>query len=144
MSRSGRLVRRTVVNRLRKKGKQMRYMSVVKMAATVGAPPPELVEAMGEAMGAAFADGSVVDAGGLWPERTEFRLQGGTVTTVDGPYAETKEIVGGYAILEARSHEEAVEGARRMIEMHQKLWPGWEGSVEVRRISEPEEGPPPA
>jgi hypothetical protein len=66
------------------------------------------------------------------------------VTTSDGPYAEAKEVVGGYSIIEARSQEEAVEGARRVIELHAEHWPAWEGAVEVRRIAGPEEGPPQA
>ena len=47
-------------------------------------------------------------------------------------------------VLEVRSHEEAVEGARRMMQVHLDHWPGWEGAAEVRRISEPSEGPPPS
>ena len=123
----------------------MRYMVFVKMAEDVGEPTPELVEAMGSAMQAKFADGTMLDAGGLYPtaESTEMRLTGGTITTTDGPYAEAKEVVGGYSVIEAASHEEAVRDARRVLELHQELWPGWEGSVEVRRIAGPEEGPPP-
>jgi hypothetical protein len=122
----------------------MRYISFVKMREDVGEPPAELVKAMGEALSSGFADGSIVDAGGLYPsgQRTEFRLAEGTVTTTDGPYAEAKEVIGGYAILEARSEEEAVAGARRMIELHQELWPGWQGSVELSRVSGAEEEPP--
>lgn len=115
---------------------------MVKMAQTVGAPPAALVEAMGQELGAAFADGSVLDAGGLWPEGVEFRVEDGSLSTTDGPYAEAREIVGGYSILEARTHEEAVEGARRVAELHLQHWPGWNGAVEIRRIAEPEDGPP--
>jgi hypothetical protein len=61
----------------------------------------------------------------------------------DGPYAEAKEVVGGYAVLDVRSHEEAVEAARRMMQVHLEHWPGWEGAADVRRIAGPEEGPPP-
>lgn len=124
----------------------MRFMAFVKMAEDVGDAPPALVEAMGREMAEAFADGSIVDAGGLWgtKDSTEVRLSGGQVLRTDGPYAEAKEVVGGYAILDARSQEEAVAGARRVVELHQEHWPGWEGSVEVRRISEPDDGPPPS
>ena len=122
----------------------MRFMVFVKMAEDVGNAPRELQELMGRELMQAFADGSIVDAGGLWPtaQSTEIRLTAGEVTVSDGPYAEAKEVVGGYSILEARSQEEAVAGARRVAEIHQQYWPGWEGSVEVRRISGPEEGPP--
>jgi hypothetical protein len=124
--------------------KQMRYMVFVKMAPDVGAPPPALVQAMGQALGEAFAAGSVIDAGGLSPEPIEIRLAGGTVTTSDGPYAEAKEVVGGYSIVEARSQQEAIEGARRVIEIHAEHWPEWEGAVEVHQIAGGEEGPPSA
>lgn len=122
----------------------MRYMVFVKMAEDVGEPPAELVEAMGREMGEAFASGLLVDAGGLYPtaQSTEIRLTAGNITVTDGPYTEAKEVVGGYSIVEARTDEEAVAGARRVAELHQKFWPGWEGSVEVRRIAGPDEGPP--
>ena len=114
----------------------MRYITFVKMAEDVGDPPPALVEAMGNEMQAAFADGSMIEAGGLSGMRdsTEIRLAGGAITQVDGPYAEGKEVVGGYAITEVRSHDEAVEGARRVLELHLEHWPGWEGAVEVRQM----------
>jgi len=122
----------------------MRYMVMVSMREDVGTPPPQLVEAMGAAMSEAFASGSMIDSGGLHPTAasTQFRLRAGALERIDGPYSEAKEVVGGYAILQARSHEEAVEGARRMMIIHQQYWPGWEGSAEVRRISGPDEGPP--
>jgi len=122
----------------------MRYMVFVKMPEDVGEPTAALVEAMGEEMQKAFASGLMVDAGGLYPpsQSTELRLAGGTITTTDGPYAEAKEVVGGYSIIEVRSEEEAVANARRVLELHQEHWTGWEGSVEVRRIAGPDEGPP--
>jgi hypothetical protein len=121
----------------------MRFMVFVKMAEDVGDAPAELQEVMGRELEQAFADGSIIDAGGLWPtaQSTEVRVTSGEITVSDGPYAEAKEVVGGYSILEARSQEEAVAGARRVAEIHQQYWPGWEGSLEVRRISGAEEGP---
>jgi hypothetical protein len=122
----------------------MRYMVFVKMAEDVGDAPAQLQEVMGKELAEAFASGSIIDAGGLYPtaQSTEIRLTGGEIITTDGPYAEAKEVVGGYSVLEARSHEEAVAGGRRVIEIHQEFWPGWEGSVEVRRIAGPEDAPP--
>jgi hypothetical protein len=114
----------------------MRYMVFVKMREDVGEAPAALHEAMGEEMGQMFAAGSMIDAGGLAPTRqsTEIRLSAGDVITTNGPWAEAKEVAGGYSIIEVRSHEEAVAGARRVIELHKEHWPGWEGSVEIRAI----------
>ncbi|WP_188111113.1 YciI family protein [Nocardioides antri] len=121
-------------------------MVLVKMGPEVGAPPAELSEAMGREMGEAFASGLMVDAGGLSPvsAATEIRLSAGRVTVTDGPFAEAKEVVGGYSILETSTKEEAVEAARRVIELHQEFWPGWEGSVEVRGIAGSDQAPPAA
>jgi hypothetical protein len=115
----------------------MRYMVFVKMAENVGEAPPALFEVMGKEMEAMFAAGSMIDAGGLGgaEKATEIRLRAGDVITTNGPWTEATEVVGGYSIIEARSHEEAVEGARRVIEIHREHWPGWEGSAEVRPIS---------
>jgi hypothetical protein len=124
----------------------MRYMVFVKMAEDVGEPPAELVETMGKEMGEAFASGWMVDAGGLYPtaQSTEIRVAAGGLTVTDGPYSEVKEVVGGYSIIEVRSQDEAVAAARRVAEIHREHWPAWEGSIEVRRIAGPDEGPPAA
>ncbi len=54
----------------------------------------------------------------------------------DPKVAEAKEIVGGFSMIEARSQEEAVEGARRVLELHREYWPEWQGAVEIRPIWE--------
>ncbi|MGY2702181.1 YciI family protein [Nocardioides sp. HB32] len=114
----------------------MRYITFVKMTEDLGDPPPALVEAMGTELAQSFADGTMIEAGGLAGMRdsTEIHLRGGTITQSDGPYAEGKEVAGGYAITEVRSHDEAVENARRVLELHLAHWPGWEGSVEIRQM----------
>jgi hypothetical protein len=119
----------------------MHYMVFVKMGDDVGEPPAELREAMGTEMMRGFADGTLLQTGGLYATsfRTEFRVRAGEVTSTDGPFTEVKEEVGGYAIIDVRDHAEAVENARRMAELHRQLWPGWEGSVEARRIATPDE-----
>ncbi|CRK56457.1 hypothetical protein [Alloactinosynnema sp. L-07] len=121
----------------------MRYMVFINMAEDIGAPPRALVEAMGAEMTKLFAAGSMLDAGGLFTntECTEVRLADGAVSVTDGPYAEAKEVIGGYAVIESRSHEEAVESAHRLIQIHRDHWPSWEGSVHVRRIAGPDEPP---
>jgi hypothetical protein len=122
----------------------MRYMVMLSMRSDVGPPPSAVMEAMDGAMGEAFASGLMIDAGGLMPmsDSTQLTIRSGALARVDGPFAEAKEVVGGYAVLDVRSHEEAVEGARRMMQVHLDHWPGWEGTAEVRRIGEPEAAPP--
>ena len=122
----------------------MRYMAFISMPEAETPPPQALVEAMGEHVQKSFAEGTLVDTGGLYgPDAwTEVRLAGGTVTTTDGPFAEATEVVGGYAIIEVRDHAEAVEQAQRMIAIHAEHWPEWSGSCTVRRIAGPDEGPP--
>ena len=121
----------------------MRYMVMLSMRSDVGPPTPALMEAMDAAMGEAFASGLMIDGGGLMGDQTTtFTLRSGALSQTDGPYAEAKEVVGGYAVLDVRSHEEAVESARRMMQLHLDHWPGWEGSCDVRRIEGPGDGPP--
>ena len=114
----------------------MRYMIFVKMREDVGEAPPALQEAMGREMGELFASGVMLDAGGLAPSRESavVTLRGDDVIATNGPWAEAKEVAGGYAILELGSHEEALDAARRLIEIHREHWPGWEGSAEVRPL----------
>jgi hypothetical protein len=60
------------------------------------------------------------------------RLERGKITLMDGRFAESKEVVGGYAIMDANTREEALGLARRFMELHLKHWPTFEGECEVR------------
>jgi hypothetical protein len=121
----------------------MRYLCFVKMDESQANPPVALMEAMGEHAGKGFANGVLVDAGGLYgkADAVEFRVSGGDLTVTDGPYAEAKEVIGGWAIINVASDEEAREEARTMADLHLTHWPEWEGAIEIRRISEPDEAP---
>ena len=66
------------------------------------------------------------------------RLRGGKISVVDGPFTETKEVVGGYAMLDAQSLEEAIALTERFVELH--VADGWELDCEVRQLHEPEFG----
>ena len=120
----------------------MRYMVFVKMREDVGAAPESASRGDGEGDGRAVRRRIDDRRRGLAPsaQSTQIELRAGDVITTNGPWAEAKEVAGGYAIVEARSHEEAVEGARRVIEIHKEHWPGWEGSVEIREIHGAQEG----
>jgi hypothetical protein len=57
---------------------------------------------------------------------------------VDGPFPETKELIAGYAVLEVKSKQEAIEMGARFMKLHQDvLGPSWEGETEVRRMYGP-------
>ena len=121
----------------------MRYLCFVKMDESKADPPQALMQAMGEPVAAAIASGAFVDGGGLYgaADAVEFRVRGGSVTVTDGPYAEAKEVIGGWAIVNFDSEEEARAEGQAMADLHLKHWPGWEGAVEIRRIAEPDAAP---
>lgn len=58
------------------------------------------------------------------------------------PFIEAKEVVGGYAVYDVASKEEAIEWMNRFMQIHLDLWPGYEGEAEIRQIMEPPSGPP--
>ncbi len=121
----------------------MRYMMIVKHAERQGPPPQALMEAIGKIAEEETRAGTMIGNGGLGPTGlgARVRLSGGQVTVTDGPFAETKEVIGGYAQFELKSKEEAVEAAVRFMELHKKHWPGWEGETEVRQMFGPDDFP---
>jgi hypothetical protein len=116
-------------------------MMIVKHAEKQGPPPKQLMDAIGKLADEETKAGTMLGSGGLAPTAlgARVRLSGGKVTVTDGPFIETKEIVGGYAQFELKSKEEAVESAVRFMELHKKHWPGWEGETEVRQMFGPED-----
>jgi hypothetical protein len=119
----------------------MRFMMLVKSAENSGFPPKELMEAIAKLGEDATKNGTMIASGGLAPTAmsTRVRVSRGQLTTTDGPFTEAKEVVGGYAVFELKSKEEALEGAKRFMELHKKHWPGWEGETEIRQIFGPED-----
>jgi hypothetical protein len=106
-------------------------------------PPAALMEAMGKFVERSMKDGVLVDTGGLLPSKdgVRVRLQGGKITVTDGPFIESKEVIGGWAILKADTKTEAIRIATEFMELHRKHWPGFEGESEVRPMYEPGQGP---
>jgi hypothetical protein len=86
-------------------------------------PPAELEAAMGELMGEWSKTGAMVSAAGLKPtsQGARLRLNGGAVSISDGPFAEAKEVIGGFFLLEAKDKPAAVEMTRRFVELHGKI-----------------------
>ena len=116
----------------------VRHMILLKAAEDVGAPPPQLLEAMGAGIAQLMQDGVMLQSGALLPSTAgaRVRLSGDRVSVTDGPFTEATELVGGYAIVEVQSQGQAVELATRLVEIHKDHWPGWQGEAEVRQLVE--------
>src|SRR5215212_8825560 len=100
----------------------MRYMMFIKHTENyrMEEVPQALFAAMGEFVGDAMKNGSIVDTAGLQPtsKGKRVRLSGGKLQVFDGPFAETKEVIGGYALVEAKSYEEAMVLATKFMDLH--------------------------
>jgi hypothetical protein len=119
----------------------MRYMMFIKHAemGSEVTPPQSLYDAMGEFVGAELASGRLVDTGGLKPTKHGKRIRShdGRLTSTDGPFTESKEIVGGYAIVKVNSVAEAEAVATKFMEIHRVHWPAFDCTCEYRQIDEP-------
>jgi hypothetical protein len=123
----------------------MKYFTVIRHSESYrhSGPPAALMEAMGRFVQKSLQDGTLVETAGLLPtkEGTRVRLGGGKITVTDGPFTESKEVIGGYAILNVASKAEALRIATEFMELHRKYWPEFEGESEVRAMFEPGTGP---
>ena len=119
----------------------MRFMMMVRLdenAAPAGGPSAELMAEMGKLIEEMTTAGVLIDTAGLTPtsEGTRVHLSGGKLTVTDGPFTEAKEVIGGYALIEAKSKEEAIEWASRFLLIHGDEW---EITSEVRQVVGPPE-----
>jgi len=123
----------------------MKYLTFIRHSESnrQSGPPAALMEAMGKFVEKSLKDGSLVDTGGLLPSKdgVRVRLANGRITVTDGPFTETKEVIGGWAILKADSKSEAVRIATEFMELHRKYWPEFDGESEVRPMFDPGMGP---
>lgn len=95
-----------------------------------GPPPAELMQAiaqLGMSTGEALKDtGGMRDIGTVKVEDHDL--------VVDGPFAEAKEAVGGYAIYEVPTEQDIVDYCRKFLDLHRKHWPAWEGTVTIQEL----------
>jgi len=122
----------------------MRFMMMVKHPENCAPPPKALMDAMHHISEEAIKNGAMVISGGLasTAQSNRVRLSGGKISVIDGPFTEAKEVIGGFAILNFNSKEEALESAKAFMDLHRQHWPGWEGETEVRQMYGPEDFPP--
>jgi hypothetical protein len=103
----------------------MRFLSMIRIDETTGQAPSErLMAEMGKLLEELTRAGVMIDTAGLRPtsEGVRVRLRNGRLSMTDGPFPETTEVIGGYAILETESREQAVEVTRRFLEIHGNEW----------------------
>ncbi|UFX44881.1 YciI family protein [Bradyrhizobium sp. 41S5] len=115
----------------------MRFMSIVTSPQSPAQPTPALLDAMHKLADREIKAGRMVDTGGLMPLATgaQVRIVDGHLSVVDGPFVEAKEVIGGYAIFELGSKEEAVALAVEFMQLHKDHMPGWQGTCEVRAFA---------
>jgi hypothetical protein len=103
----------------------MRYLSMIRVAENTGKKPSErLMNEMGVLMEEMTRTGKLIRTAGLRPTAEGFRVRStfGKLSSVDGPFTESKEVIGGYAVLEADSKEEAIELTERFLKVHGDEW----------------------
>ena len=124
----------------------MRFMIMVRANAqseSGALPEADLVAAMMAYHEELAKAGVLLDANGLKPSTEGWRVHysGGKRTVVDGPFAETKELIAGYTLIQVRSREEALEWARRFPAPFGEMA---DGEIEVRPVFEVEDFEPSA
>jgi len=118
----------------------MRFLSMIRLDEKTDQKPSEqLMQDMGKLIDEWTREGTLVRTAGLRPtaDGVRVRLRNGKVSTIDGPFTETKEVIGGFAILEAKSMQAAVELTKRFLAIHGDAW---NIECEVRPLDGPEFG----
>lgn len=117
----------------------MRFLSMIRINEAAGQVPSEqLMADMGKLMEELTRTGQLVSTAGLTPTSEGVRVRlhrGGKLSVTDGPFTEAKEVIGGYAILEAASKAEAVELTKRFLQVHGTEW---NIECEVRQLAGPD------
>ncbi len=116
----------------------MRFLSMVRVNENTGQQPSEqLMADMGRLIDEMTKAGVLLDTAGLRPtsEGARVKLSNGKTSVVDGPFTESKEVIGGYAIVKADSMEQAIELTRRFLLVHGTEW---DIECEVRQLEEPD------
>lgn len=120
----------------------MRFMMIVKANADyeAGKPPnPELMAEVARLGEEQMKKGVLLMTGGLHPSSSGARVyvSGDTLSVKDGPFSETKELVGGFAIMQCKSREEAIEHGKMFMQLHRRVMgPSYEGQLEIRQLAD--------
>lgn len=118
----------------------MRFLSMIRIDETTGQAPSErLMTEMGTLIEEWTKAGILIRTAGLKPtsEGVRIRSRYGKLSTTDGPFTEAKEVIGGFAILEAKDKQEAIALTKRFLAIHGDEW---NVECEVRALESPEFG----
>ena len=117
----------------------MKFLSMVRVAETGQKPSERLMQEMGKLMEEMTRAGVLVSTAGLRPSKEGVRMRSnhGKISVTDGPFTETKEVIGGFAILEAPSLKDAIALTRRFLAVHGDEW---NVECELRPLDGPEFG----
>src|SRR5262249_49552803 len=110
----------------------MRFLSVYKTTERSAPPSEEEMEKMGKLVEEGFKSGTLLATEGCLPSKlgARVRFSGGKLTVTDGPFTESKELIAGFALLQANSKEGAIELAKQFLQV------AGEGECELRQIFE--------
>ena len=111
----------------------MRFLAVYRSAETGTPPSPEKMAAMGQLIEEMTRAGVMLATEGCLPsvKGARVRITGSKFTVTDGPFTETKEVIGGFALFQVKSKEEAIEWTKRFLQL------AGDGESEIRQIYEP-------
>jgi hypothetical protein len=116
----------------------MKFLCMYKPSRPEGTPPTQReMDEMGKLIEDGFKSGMLLATEGCLPSAkgARVRLSRGTFTVTDGPFAETKEVVGGFALIQANSKEEAIEYTKQFLNI------AGDGETEIRQVYEGSECP---
>lgn len=111
----------------------MRFLCIYRPTAKEGSPPtPEMMEAMGKFIEQSFKEGFLLSTEGCLPTALGARVRStnGNYTVTDGPFTESKEIVGGFALIQAESKQAAIDFTKRFLKV------AGDGETEIRQLYE--------
>jgi hypothetical protein len=115
----------------------MKYLVLIHVDENISEPPSE---GLMDAMASYVVDNphaKLITDAGLTPSSEAIRvaIRSGKVTTTDGPFAEAKEVVGGFMLIDAATSEDAAAWTRGFVDLHVEHWPGLEIDCELRQVA---------
>ena len=116
----------------------MRFLCLYKPSKPEGAPPTqEQMAAMGKLIAEDMKSGVLLATEGCLPSSkgARVRMTSGKFSVVDGPFTEAKEVVGGFALIQAKSKEEAIDHVKRFLKV------AGDGETEIRQVYEADDIP---